>query len=384
MPFGLHGAAATFQRVMDRVLTPHQEYAAAYIDDIVIYSPTWGEHLKHVDAVLTALDASEVGLGAVLAQEEQGADQPVLYLSRKLLPRERAYATIEKEALAVKWAIDTLRYYLWGNKFKLVTDHAPLVWLNSMKETNARIMRWYLALQPYCFEVVHRPGATHQNADFFSRIGEQSPPGARLSKGGRCVTDPAGSALEEGAGLPPPREKPRAANGAPTGIAAPELGPRQAQPRAPRRERGRGRAARKQPARPPRLAALNGARTHAGERAGAAAAHGQGGTPGRHSPAPIKMAAGQTEGGAGARRQRPWLPGAPRARPPGRPRRKESAAGDSRWDAPGDFGAVSAPQSAPSPGRTSREWKEPEAGPFWRPWAEESGAATPSAVEGDA
>ncbi|MGH0179970.1 UNVERIFIED_CONTAM: hypothetical protein FKN15_002986 [Acipenser sinensis] len=55
---------------------------------------------------------------------------------------------IEKECLAVKWAVDAPRYYLTGRAFNLVTDHAPLKWLHSMKDTNSRITRWYLALQP--------------------------------------------------------------------------------------------------------------------------------------------------------------------------------------------------------------------------------------------
>lgn len=38
MPFGLHGAPATFQRLMDQVLSGLQEYAAAYLDDVVIFS----------------------------------------------------------------------------------------------------------------------------------------------------------------------------------------------------------------------------------------------------------------------------------------------------------------------------------------------------------
>uniref|UniRef100_A0A9J7YCJ2 Gypsy retrotransposon integrase-like protein 1 n=1 Tax=Cyprinus carpio carpio TaxID=630221 RepID=A0A9J7YCJ2_CYPCA len=46
LPFGLHGAPATFQRLMDVLLRPHQAYAAAYIDDVVIhshrYGPFWG------------------------------------------------------------------------------------------------------------------------------------------------------------------------------------------------------------------------------------------------------------------------------------------------------------------------------------------------------
>nr|XP_025037655.1 uncharacterized protein LOC112544857 [Pelodiscus sinensis] len=55
MPFGLHGAAATFQRLMNQVLRDHQDYAAAYIDDIVIFSESWEEHLGHIASVLGAL-----------------------------------------------------------------------------------------------------------------------------------------------------------------------------------------------------------------------------------------------------------------------------------------------------------------------------------------
>lgn len=50
----------------------------------------------------------------------------------------------------------------------MVTDHAPLVWLQQMKETKPRLMKWYLALQPYSFTVLHRKGKDHANVDFFS------------------------------------------------------------------------------------------------------------------------------------------------------------------------------------------------------------------------
>ncbi|MGH0158407.1 UNVERIFIED_CONTAM: hypothetical protein FKN15_035412 [Acipenser sinensis] len=65
MPFGLHGALATFQRLMDQVLAPHHQYAAAYIDDVVIFSSTWKEHIR-LSAVLQSL--REAGLTAKLGK----------------------------------------------------------------------------------------------------------------------------------------------------------------------------------------------------------------------------------------------------------------------------------------------------------------------------
>uniref|UniRef100_A0A8C1LPZ1 Gypsy retrotransposon integrase-like protein 1 n=1 Tax=Cyprinus carpio TaxID=7962 RepID=A0A8C1LPZ1_CYPCA len=55
LPFGLHGAPATFQRLMDVLLRPHQAYAAAYIDDVVIHSETWEDHLERLRRVLLEL-----------------------------------------------------------------------------------------------------------------------------------------------------------------------------------------------------------------------------------------------------------------------------------------------------------------------------------------
>ena len=55
MPFGLMGAPSTFQRLMDIVLDGTQDFAAAYLDDIIVYSTTWEDHLHHLDIVLTRL-----------------------------------------------------------------------------------------------------------------------------------------------------------------------------------------------------------------------------------------------------------------------------------------------------------------------------------------
>ena len=60
MPFGLHGAPATFQRMMDKLLWDVGEYAAAYVDDVVIHSTSWSEHLQHIQRILQKL--REAGL----------------------------------------------------------------------------------------------------------------------------------------------------------------------------------------------------------------------------------------------------------------------------------------------------------------------------------
>lgn len=62
MLFGLHGALATFQWLMDRLLQPHVEYATAYLNNMVIYSRHWKDHFNHIAAVLRAL--REAGLMA--------------------------------------------------------------------------------------------------------------------------------------------------------------------------------------------------------------------------------------------------------------------------------------------------------------------------------
>lgn len=262
MPFGLHHAAASFQRLMDHTLWGLQDCAVGYIDNILIFSHSWKEHLIHLRRVLCTLrqaglvtnrrksrlgcsaiqylgfniggrkvwpiqhkvevlekaaplttrrklqsflglanyyrfvvnfttqaapltdllkgggkgykdihlnplvleafqdlkkalcdqtrlhtllpniplmvhtDVSGTGLGTVLSQEASQGQRPIYYLSCKLTPTEHKYAVIEKKALAVRWAINQLKHYLWGQEFTIITDHAPLQWLAQMKDTN--------------------------------------------------------------------------------------------------------------------------------------------------------------------------------------------------------------------------------------------------------
>lgn len=108
-------------------------------------------------------DASETGLDAVLSKEFEEEEHLVLYISRKLTPTEWYYVAGERQALAIKWAIDELKYYLTSRHFTLIT--APLQWMVKAKDTNSCITRWFLSLQDFWFQVHHSAGVQYDNAD---------------------------------------------------------------------------------------------------------------------------------------------------------------------------------------------------------------------------
>ncbi|XP_067659772.1 uncharacterized protein [Haliotis asinina] len=118
---------------------------------------------------LVRTDASDVGIGGILLQEHENEKFPIMFVSRKLLKREKAYSTIEKECLAIVWAVQKLTRYLYGREFVLETDHQPLVWMSKAKLTNGRVMRWALALQPYRFLIRAVKGSENVGADMLSR-----------------------------------------------------------------------------------------------------------------------------------------------------------------------------------------------------------------------
>ena len=115
-------------------------------------------------------DASEKGLGVILAQRKNNEEHPVLYLSRKFTGPERNYSVTEKECAAIIYGIKKLRPYLDGQRFTIESDHNPLVWLKTNAGNNQRLIRWALTLQPYNYTVVHRPGKDIQHVDGLSRL----------------------------------------------------------------------------------------------------------------------------------------------------------------------------------------------------------------------
>ena len=82
---------------------------------------------------------------------------------------ERQYSIIQRECLAVVYALKQFRDYLLCRRFKLITDHAPLQWLSAQK-MEGMLCRWALAMQEYDFQIVHRKGSLNTNADALSRL----------------------------------------------------------------------------------------------------------------------------------------------------------------------------------------------------------------------
>jgi hypothetical protein len=115
-------------------------------------------------------DASDVGLGGALLQIYEGKYHPVKFISRKLKNAEKNYSTIEKEGLAIVWAIDKLAVYLYGREFVLLTDHKPLTFIQMSKMHNSRVMRWSMYLQDWTFKIESVKGVDNIIADYLSRV----------------------------------------------------------------------------------------------------------------------------------------------------------------------------------------------------------------------
>lgn len=114
-------------------------------------------------------DASKIGLGATLYQQDGEQKRIIANISATLNDAETRYSSNEKECLAVLWAIKKFRPYLEGQKFLLRTDNRALLWLDKFKEERSKLTRWALTLQEYNFSVEHVPGTQNLLPDILSR-----------------------------------------------------------------------------------------------------------------------------------------------------------------------------------------------------------------------
>lgn len=119
------------------------------------------------------VDASIVGVGAVLLQEdEDGVDRPVSFFSRKFNSCQSRYSTIEQETLALLLALQFFEVYVGSSALPVMvfTDHNPLVFLKQMYNQNRRLMRWALIVQGYNVQIAYVKGSANVVADALSRV----------------------------------------------------------------------------------------------------------------------------------------------------------------------------------------------------------------------
>ncbi|XP_046142800.1 uncharacterized protein K02A2.6-like [Osmia bicornis bicornis] len=145
---------------------PEHSEALDKIKHKIVEAPTLKLFDNKLPIVIQA-DASQHGLGACLLQ----CGRPVLFASRSLTDTEHRYPQIEKECLAVCFAVEKFHQFVYGHQVKVYTDHKPLVSIikKNIHKVTPRLQRLMLKLTKYTIDLEYLPGKQMLIADLLSR-----------------------------------------------------------------------------------------------------------------------------------------------------------------------------------------------------------------------
>ena len=115
------------------------------------------------------VDASDTAIGAVLQQHIEGDLRVIGYSSRLFNACEKNYCITRKELAGLVFGLKQYRQYLLGRRFVVRTDHAALSYLRTAKDLIGQQARWLDLMEEFNFELQHRTGTSHSNADALSR-----------------------------------------------------------------------------------------------------------------------------------------------------------------------------------------------------------------------
>ena len=192
MPFGLVNAPATFQRLMEVVLSGlARTVYLVYLDDILVIGKTLEEHNVNLARVLERMRSAGLRFQPKkchFAREELG------YLGYVVSAEggERNYGITKLEGLGVVWAVRHFRPYLYGHPCDVYTDHSALTLLLNTLQPSGKLARLGMAIQEMDIRIHHRTGRSNANADALSRspLADQRSPPAEETQGVVAVVEP--------------------------------------------------------------------------------------------------------------------------------------------------------------------------------------------------
>jgi len=126
--------------------------------------------------IIVAADASNDGIGGcILHKFPNHTVKAICHASRTLIKTEKKYSQIEKEGLAIIFAVTKFHKMIFGRRFTLQTDHKPLLTIFDFKNgipihTANKLQRWALQLLAYDFQIQYVKTSDFGHADVLSRL----------------------------------------------------------------------------------------------------------------------------------------------------------------------------------------------------------------------